>query len=46
MTRNFHVKPRESDDDFRDGMTLAVVIIGLPACSILSVAAVVLWWLA
>jgi hypothetical protein len=34
------------DDDLRDGMALAMVIIGLPGLTILSVAAVVVWWLA
>lgn len=37
---------RDLDDDFRDGMALALVIIGLPALTILSVAAVIVWWLA
>lgn len=37
---------RAPDDDFRDRMVLAMVIIGLPAFVILSLAAAVVWWLA
>lgn len=39
---------RDIDDDFRDGMVLAMVmvIIGAPAFLILSVAAAIVWWLA